>query len=402
MRDAKYPLLSSVWHIFRLSSCTPFSPCKVLHETMQHGFQCSAKRTWSFRCSSTQCSVVGCQVWNSDLFPERIRTDHWHTFPHWVEVILFLYLYNSKRKKMKKKRKPCSRTVRFCTGLYCQVPDRAQWGVFGILPTWSVHRHVQCECRCGYLVQKLHQYTLHLPISPSLSIESSCCNGINLINENDGWSILICKSKYILHHSWSLHMSPKVSSPCLNQPVLRTLVAAKNLAYRLQRYMLTDEDSISKHGNVRNGRNMRKHTQLSQGFDLSKILLHKHWPNYTNESSSCMMSNSLGRHGFASSWRSIQQNSSGEVNTNLLVELMVCERQLHCFRNLLLVNVIASNILFPSHIQQFKNYGWYYNDRPRCWMKASIYQKYPKQTILLTLASHADLALSHPLQLLWG
>jgi len=29
-------------------------------------------------------------------------------------------------------------------------------------------------------------------------------------------------------------------------------------------------------------------------------------------------------------------------------------------------------------------------------MKASIYQKYPKRTILLTLASHADLALSHP------
>ncbi|CAK9236259.1 unnamed protein product [Sphagnum troendelagicum] len=72
-----------------------------------------------------------------------------------------------------------------------------------------------------------------------------------------------------------------------------------------------------------------------------------------NESSSCMMSNSLGKHGFASSWRSIQQNSSeggGVVNTNLLVELMVCERNLHCFRNLLLLNVIASNILFPSHI----------------------------------------------------
>ncbi len=243
---------------------------------------------------------------------------------------------------------------------------------------------------------------LHLPISPSLSIESSCCNGINLINENDGWSILFCKSKYIPHHLWSLHMSPKLSFLCLNQPVLRALVAAKNLAYRLQRYMLTDEDSISKHGNDRNGRTMRKHMQWSQGFDLSEILLHKLWPNYTNESRSCMISNSLGKHGFASSWRSIQQNSSGGVNTNLLVELLVCERQLHCFTNLLLLNVIASNILFPSHIQQFKNYGWYYNDRPRCWMKASIYQKYPKQTILLTLASHADLALSHPLQVLWS
>jgi hypothetical protein len=47
----------------------------------------------------------------------------------------------------------------------------------------------------------------------------------------------------------------------------------------------------------------------------------------------------------------------GGVNTNLLVELMVCERQFHCFRNLLLLNVIASNILFPFHIEQFKNYG---------------------------------------------
>jgi hypothetical protein len=70
-------------------------------------------------------------------------------------------------------------------------------------------------------------------------------------------------------------MSPKLSFLCLNQPVLRALVAAKNLAYRLQRYMLTDEDSISKHGNDRNGRTMRKHMQWSQGFDLSEILLHK-------------------------------------------------------------------------------------------------------------------------------
>ncbi len=102
MWDAKDPLLSSVWHIFRLSSCTPFSPCKVLHETMQHGFQCSAKRTWSFTCSSTQCSVAGCQVWNSDLFPERIRTNHWHTFPHWVEVILFCTCITAKEKRWKK------------------------------------------------------------------------------------------------------------------------------------------------------------------------------------------------------------------------------------------------------------------------------------------------------------
>jgi hypothetical protein len=42
--------------------------------------------------------------------------------------------------------------------------------------------------------------------------------------------------------------APKVSSLCLNQPVLRTLAAAKNLAYRLQRYMLTDEDSIQNMG----------------------------------------------------------------------------------------------------------------------------------------------------------
>jgi len=105
MRDAKYPLLSSVPHIFQLSSCTPFSPCKVLHETMQHDFQCSAKRTWSFTCSSTQCSVVGCQVWNSDLFPERIRTNHWHIFSHWVEVKLFGTCITAKDKRWKKKTK---------------------------------------------------------------------------------------------------------------------------------------------------------------------------------------------------------------------------------------------------------------------------------------------------------
>jgi len=161
---------------------------------MQHDFQCSAKRTWGFTCSSTQCSVVGCQVWNSDLFPERIRTNHWHIFLHWVEVKLFGTSITAKDKRWKKNKNLAAEQWDSPQGCTVRCWTELNGGVFGILPTWSVHRHVQCECRCRYLVQELHQYTLHLPISPSLSIESSCCNGINLINENDGWSLLFCKS----------------------------------------------------------------------------------------------------------------------------------------------------------------------------------------------------------------
>jgi hypothetical protein len=41
----------------------------------------------------------------------------------------FLYLYNSKRQKMKT-RKTLQQNSDISTGLHCQVPDRAQWGVF--------------------------------------------------------------------------------------------------------------------------------------------------------------------------------------------------------------------------------------------------------------------------------
>ncbi len=37
-------LMSSAWHCFRLSFCTPFWPCTSLQETMQPGFECFSKR----------------------------------------------------------------------------------------------------------------------------------------------------------------------------------------------------------------------------------------------------------------------------------------------------------------------------------------------------------------------
>jgi len=54
---------------------------------------------------------------------------------------------------------------------------------------------------------------------------------------------------------------------------------------------------------------------------------------------------SLGKHGLASARWAIQQHPPGGVNANLPIQLMVRQGKLHCLLDLLLLNVIASNIL---------------------------------------------------------
>ncbi len=46
---------------------------------------------------------------------------------------------------------------------------------------------------------------LAIPVCSCLSIKSRSCNGINLINENDGWSVLLGHPENISHHARSLH-----------------------------------------------------------------------------------------------------------------------------------------------------------------------------------------------------
>lgn len=58
-----------------------------------------------------------------------------------------------------------------------------------------------------------------------------------------------------------------------------------------------------------------------------------------------MVCNSLGKHCFSGSRRTIEKHTSGRVNSNLFIKMMMCERQLNGFTDFLLLNVTASNIL---------------------------------------------------------
>ena len=63
------------------------------------------------------------------------------------------------------------------------------------------------------------------------------------------------------------------------------------------------------------------------------------------------MRNSLSQHGLASARGTIQQNTPGRVNTNLSVQFMVCQRKFHSLLDLLLLNVITSDVLkVTSHL----------------------------------------------------
>ena len=57
------------------------------------------------------------------------------------------------------------------------------------------------------------------------------------------------------------------------------------------------------------------------------------------------MGNSLGKHGLASAGGAVQQHPPGGVNANLSVQLVVRQRQFHGFLDLLLLDVITSNVL---------------------------------------------------------
>lgn len=46
---------------------------------------------------------------------------------------------------------------------------------------------------------------LAIPVCSCLSIKAGSCNGINLINENDGWSVLLGHPENVSHHARSLH-----------------------------------------------------------------------------------------------------------------------------------------------------------------------------------------------------
>jgi hypothetical protein len=54
-----------------------------------------------------------------------------------------------------------------------------------------------------HLVQQLEQDSLNFSISSGLSVESLGCNGVDFINENDSWRVLLGQSEYVTHHARS-------------------------------------------------------------------------------------------------------------------------------------------------------------------------------------------------------
>jgi hypothetical protein len=113
-----------------------------------------------------------------------------------------------------------------------------------------------------------------------LSIKSLSGNGINLINEDDGRGVLFGQTEHITHHAGT----------------------------------------------------------------FTKILLHKLGANYTDEGGSGVVSHSLGQHGLAASRGSVHEDATWWVNTNLLVEVKVGERQFNGLSDLLFLNVHASDV----------------------------------------------------------
>lgn len=92
---------------------------------------------------------------------------------------------------------------------------------------------------------------------------------------------------------------------------------------------------------------------LSWGLEkshLSQILLHKLRAHNPDEGSSSVVSHGFRQHSFPCSWRAPQENSPWRVDSNLPVQLVMCERQLHSLFDFLLLNIVASNILQTTFV----------------------------------------------------
>ena len=57
-----------------------------------------------------------------------------------------------------------------------------------------------------------------------------------------------------------------------------------------------------------------------------------------------MMGDSFSKHGFPTAWGSKHENTSWRVNSNLFIQLKVCEGQLHCLSHFLFLDVHSTNI----------------------------------------------------------
>ena len=87
--------------------------------------------------------------------------------------------------------------------------------------------------------------------------------------------------------------------------------------------------------------------QLSRTH-LPQVLLHELRANHSDECCSGVMSDGLCKHCFAGAGWAPQQDAPGRVDANLSVQLMMSQRQLHGLLDLLLLNVVPTNVLYRA------------------------------------------------------
>jgi hypothetical protein len=74
-------------------------------------------------------------------------------------------------------------------------------GVKSILPVGSHDDlHVDRLVETIHLSEQLEQNALHLPVRARLRVESLGCNGVNLVDEDNGGRVVASKPEHIPHH----------------------------------------------------------------------------------------------------------------------------------------------------------------------------------------------------------
>lgn len=131
-----------------------------------------------------------------------------------------------------------------------------------------------------HLVEQLQQNSLHFSVGTSLGVESLCGNSVDLVDEDDRWGILASHAEYIANHTGT----------------------------------------------------------------FSQVLLYELGSYHSNEVGCRRVRNRLHQHGLSCSWGAVQKNTSRWIDTDLLVEVEMCERKLNSFPNLLLLHIQTTDI----------------------------------------------------------
>ena len=81
---------------------------------------------------------------------------------------------------------------------------------------------------------------------------------------------------------------------------------------------------------------------------LAQVLLHELRPNDPDEGGGRVVGDGLGQHRFAGAGDAVQEDAARRVDADLLVQLMVRQRQLHRLPDLLLLDVQPADVLHAT------------------------------------------------------